>query len=617
MCVEGLLNEVCGPSQPRCHLGGGHRKPSGCQHTKERCDWRSRHVIGECGEAEVSVSLAAASQHAHHSLAQSDRRAGSRARRGSSDDPPPAAIVYQDQCSRSYKGERDESSPGRSERAFKPCIRTSTGPNDATCSRDASPSDSRRCVIRHDGVCHCDQVVEPRPTRTRAAEVRILAERRLSQKDSQAGKGSIIRVSSERRCDERMAAEDVHQVVDVHCSQLWAVLVDPKSRRQIGVETSLSREVPNVRVHLARDVARHEDSESAAHGRCEHPALGRLDESSPAEHVVPEHIGVDRHGADALAPRGRQVPRGRVGCWGRHPTIVAAPPRPSGRMFAPECRGPARRLSGRLSALRYANICSDGTSAAGKPGAAQWLTRRVTIATTATNMGITPLDEHDPRRAIALFTLREAAEYLSLPPSTLGHWARDRDRPKPPLVSSFSEARGVPALAFVGLAEAYVLSSFRKAGVPMQRIRPALERLKAEVGLDYALASGHLYTDGREVLFNFALSAGDEVRRVLTEVRSGQTVFESIIKDYLHCVHWDSDLWPDRIHLPGFRVADVIVDVRRAYGRPIVVSGDARVEDLVGRFLGGDSITEIAGDFGVSPEEVEDAVRVSVRAKAA
>ncbi|MBV8527769.1 MAG: hypothetical protein JOZ75_05600 [Candidatus Dormibacteraeota bacterium] len=135
--------------------------------------------------------------------------------------------------------------------------------------------------------------------------------------------------------------------------------------------------------------------------------------------------------------------------------------------------------------------------------------------------------------------------------------------------------------------------------------------------MDYALASGHLYTDGREVLFNYAASAGDDVRRVLTEVRSGQTVFQKIVEEYLKRIQRDSDEWPERIHLPGFAVADVIVDINRAYGRPIVVSGDARAEDLVGRFVGGDPINEIAEDFGVSPDEVEDVVRVSYRAKAA
>jgi uncharacterized protein (DUF433 family) len=228
-----------------------------------------------------------------------------------------------------------------------------------------------------------------------------------------------------------------------------------------------------------------------------------------------------------------------------------------------------------------------------------------------------PLQKSDPRLSAALFTFREAGAYLDVPTTTIRYWAHRGTGRSEALVTAFAGERAVPALSFLSLAEAYVLSVFRQAGVPMQRIRPALEKLKSDLGLDYALASGHLYTDGSEVLFDYAFTAGDEVRRQLTEVRHGQTVLRPVIESHLKRIAWDHDRWPTRLHLPGFAVADVIVDIRRAYGRPIVLSGDARVEDVVGRFFGGDPIDEVAHDFGLSPEEVEDAIRVSYRAKAA
>jgi hypothetical protein len=54
-------------------------------------------------------------------------------------------------------------------------------------------------------------------------------------------------------------------------------------------------------------------------------------------------------------------------------------------------------------------------------------------------------------------------------------------------------------MPFIGLAEAYALAAFRHAGVPMQRIRPAIDVLARELGVEYALASRRLYTDGAEV----------------------------------------------------------------------------------------------------------------------
>jgi hypothetical protein len=46
----------------------------------------------------------------------------------------------------------------------------------------------------------------------------------------------------------------------------------------------------------------------------------------------------------------------------------------------------------------------------------------------------------------------------------------------------------------------------------MQRIRPAIVVLARELGLEYALASRRLYTDGAEALYDYARHAGDTQR---------------------------------------------------------------------------------------------------------
>ncbi len=232
----------------------------------------------------------------------------------------------------------------------------------------------------------------------------------------------------------------------------------------------------------------------------------------------------------------------------------------------------------------------------------------------ADDLGIVPLSHDDPRVTTALFTFREAASYLDVPLSTLAEWTRHHELSEgQPLIRAFDAEPGVASLPFVGLAEAYVLAAFRRAGVPLRKIKPALRQLKNDVGLEYALASGHLYTDGVEVLFDYVAKGGDDVMRHLTEPHSKQLVLREVVAGYLRRVQWDNNRWAERLHLPGFRTADVIVDVRRAYGRPVLTAGDARVEDLVGRWLGGDSLRDIAQDFGVPASECEDAIRVGVQ----
>jgi hypothetical protein len=53
-----------------------------------------------------------------------------------------------------------------------------------------------------------------------------------------------------------------------------------------------------------------------------------------------------------------------------------------------------------------------------------------------------------------------------------------------------------------------MLAPIRQAGVALQRIRPALARLRDTFGLDHVHASRSLYTDGAEVLCDFAERAG-------------------------------------------------------------------------------------------------------------
>lgn len=228
---------------------------------------------------------------------------------------------------------------------------------------------------------------------------------------------------------------------------------------------------------------------------------------------------------------------------------------------------------------------------------------------------LSSLDQHDPRAARAVFTLRETAGYLGIPSSTIHKWARASGEHEP-LITCFPSNGLQATVPFIGFAEAYVLSTFRKAGVPLQRIRPAVEMLSTTIGLDHALASKRLYTDGAEVLFDYASERGDGDLLELVVVRTGQHQFSELVREYLKRITYGSDGWASRVRLPAYDRAEVVVDPKIAFGLPLVVHGGARVEDLIDRFNAGDSIADIADDFGVPHEEVEDVVRGATRAAA-
>lgn len=211
--------------------------------------------------------------------------------------------------------------------------------------------------------------------------------------------------------------------------------------------------------------------------------------------------------------------------------------------------------------------------------------------------------------------MRETAAYLGIPKSTV-HWWAAQPHGKAPLITRFPPEGRQATIPFIGFAEAYVLSSFRRAGVPLQRIRPAVEVLAKEIGVEHALASERLYTDGAEVLYDYAQETGDAEFMELVVLRTKQRQFAGVVRAYLKRINYGGDGWATSVKLPTYEHAEVVVDPKIAFGLPLVVRGGARVEDLVDRFQAGDSVKELAADFGVPAEQVEDVIRVATRAAA-
>lgn len=225
------------------------------------------------------------------------------------------------------------------------------------------------------------------------------------------------------------------------------------------------------------------------------------------------------------------------------------------------------------------------------------------------------------KATIPLYTIHDLGRMLNIPVSTLGQWIHgDSESTGDVLVTHMPVKRGSrqPSIPFIGLAEAFVLAAFRRAGVPMQRIRPALTVLAQTIGLEHALASRRLFTDGAEILYD--MSQQSHVGSVLREgiqhlviVRNGQQVFRDIVAEYLHCITWDSDGYPEVIRLPAYSRADVIVDMTRAFGQPIVQQHAIRVQDILDRFVAGEDLHTIAEDYGLAQDVVEEIVRVASR----
>lgn len=202
-----------------------------------------------------------------------------------------------------------------------------------------------------------------------------------------------------------------------------------------------------------------------------------------------------------------------------------------------------------------------------------------------------------------IYSQSEVARIIVAPQSTVNNWASGyvstAGKQQSPVLSGVVPGRGL-TVPFLALAEAYVLTAFRKAGLPMQRIRPAVTALVEGIGLEYALASDRLMTDGAEVL----LRSDDPAGQRLVVLRNGQAVFSEVVKDYLRFIDFGDDGLAETIQLPRFDRASVSVSPLINGGQPTLTDRGVTLTAVLGRLRAGDGPEDVADDFGLTVDEV-------------
>lgn len=211
----------------------------------------------------------------------------------------------------------------------------------------------------------------------------------------------------------------------------------------------------------------------------------------------------------------------------------------------------------------------------------------------------------DAAHTTPIYSLSEAAQIIRAPATSFARWAhghRFRQRRADewgwtaPILTGVKNGRGF-TVPFNALAEGYVVESFRRAGLPMARIRPAVEVLRNELGLEHALLSDRLRTDGAEIL----IENGD---RELVVVRNHQGVFRDVVDQYLKTLTYREG-FVESVRLPSFERAHVIVDPHRNSGQPTIARIGVRVEDVVSRIRAGEAMPDVAEDFGLQQDEMQ------------
>src|SRR5580704_17319895 len=137
------------------------------------------------------------------------------------------------------------------------------------------------------------------------------------------------------------------------------------------------------------------------------------------------------------------------------------------------------------------------------------------------------------------YPIWEAAKYVHLAPRTISEWHSGKRHAGPAL----SERRGDGAISYLQLIEVAVVASFRKAGVPLDRIRKARSYLASSFGIDYPFARIRFRSDGKDLLADSDQFFGEKGKKKLFNAnRHGQLEWTDIIGSRLKEFEYEGDL---------------------------------------------------------------------------
>lgn len=216
-----------------------------------------------------------------------------------------------------------------------------------------------------------------------------------------------------------------------------------------------------------------------------------------------------------------------------------------------------------------------------------------------------------------IYVMSDVDRYLGLHPGTARRWIdgyRRGERSYPPVIRQ--QTTHDESVSWGEFVEAQLLSEFRGAGVTLQKLRPAVERLRSQFGTPYPLATFKPLLDvaGRELVMTIQQSVDLPQPLSIVVVRSGQTVLSAGAQDFVD----RADFGAAGVHVERIRAAkntQILIDPEMAMGRPAIRA--VPTEILAEGFRAGESAAELASLYDLDLDLVEQALRFEMTQAAA
>jgi len=213
-----------------------------------------------------------------------------------------------------------------------------------------------------------------------------------------------------------------------------------------------------------------------------------------------------------------------------------------------------------------------------------------------------------------VYVMSDVDLYLGLPAGTARRWIDGYERggrSYPPVIRP--EHSGVESVTWGEFVETSLLSRYRSRGMSLQRLRPAVQRLRVEFDSPYPLASAAPYLDvsGRELVRRVQDETGVEPPLQLVVVRSGQLVLADPAQTFADRAEFTGDGRTVAALRTAEDTPDVRIDPLCQTGQPVVRSVPTAV--LAEGFRAGESMQVLADLYDLDVEQVLQAIRFEMR----
>jgi uncharacterized protein (DUF433 family) len=218
------------------------------------------------------------------------------------------------------------------------------------------------------------------------------------------------------------------------------------------------------------------------------------------------------------------------------------------------------------------------------------------------------------------YTPSEAARILGLPVATLKAWSFGQTYRTPSGEARKFHAVIRPAdvrhrlLSFANLCELHVLSAIRRQHkVSLPKVRASVDYVKRKLGSERPLLDRDFKTNGIDLFVSHAST-------LLNVTQQGQEALRGEFEHALARIERDRSGTPIRL-FPFSRSSmtdknqpkTVVIDPHLAFGRPVISEIAVPTAIIIDRFRAGDSLPEMAGDYGVREEDIKEALRFEQR----